>query len=107
MAKQRTSTFEDLIIVASKLPWQAGMALALISYLILHGIASRPPLTMTGPGQMGAVVTRSLFSTLAMFGQFLLPIAFGVGALISAFNLAKQKKLYHNVAKRSDVRALN
>ena len=107
MARQKTNPLEDVIIVASKLPWQAGVALALVSFLVLHGMASRPPLTMTGPGQMGAVVARSLFTTLAMFGQFVLPFAFGVGALVSAFNLARQKKLYHNVAKRSGVGALN
>jgi restriction system protein len=107
MARQRTNPFEDVVTVASKLPWQAGVALALVSFLILHGLASRPPLTMTGPGQMGTVVVRSFCTTLAMFGQFLLPLAFVLGALVSAFNLVRQKKLYHNVEKRSGVGALN
>ncbi len=107
MARQKTSPLEDVMAMTSKLPWQAGVALALISFMVLHGVASRPPLTVTQPGQMGAVAVRGLYTTLAMFGQFVLPFAFGVGALVSAFKLARQKKLYHNVAKSSGVGALN
>lgn len=107
MARQKTSPLEDIIMVASKLPWWAGVSLALISYLVLHLFASRPPLPMTGPGQMGAFAVRGLFTTLAMFGQYILAFAFGLGALISAFNLFRQKKIYNYVAKRPGVAALN
>lgn len=56
---------------------------------------------------MGAFAVRSLFTALAKFGQYVLPFAFGLGALVSAFNSAKQKKLYNNVAKRSGVASMN
>lgn len=104
---KKSSPLEDIVLVASKLPWWAGVILALISYLVLHSYATRPPLPMTGPGQMGAFAVRGLYTSLAMFGQYLLPFAFGLGALISAFNLIKQKNLYDTVAKRSGVGALN
>ena len=107
MSRQKTSPIEDVIIIASKLPWWAGVTLALLSYLILHVIASRPPLPVTGPGQMGAFAVRGLYTTLAMFGQYVFAFAFSLGALISAINLGKQKKIYSNVAKRSGVDALN
>ena len=107
MARQKSSPIEDVIIIASKLPWWAGVTLALISYLILHVIASRSPLPVTGPGQMGAFAVRGLYTTLAMFGQYVLPFAFGLGAFTSAINLARQKKIYSNVAKRSGIGPLN
>lgn len=95
----RTSGFEDIILVASKLPWWAGLVLALLSYLILHGIASRPltPVVAT-PGQMGDAVVKGLVRTAAAFGQLILPLAFIFGAVLSAITARRQKKIYDNVA---------
>jgi restriction system protein len=98
MARHKTSPLEDLITLSSKSPWWAGVSLALISYLILHTYASRPPLMMTKPGDMGAAAVHSLLTALALFGQYVLPFAFGIGALVSAINGWKQKRLYGNVA---------
>lgn len=107
MARQKASPFEDMIMVVSKLPWWAGITLSLVSYPVLHTMASRPLIVLTGPGQMGAAAARGLFTTLAMFGQYILPLAFGIGACISAFKEFKQKELYEKVAKSSGVAPLN
>jgi len=107
MARQKRSPIEDVIMVASKLPWWAGIVLALVSYLVLHAFASRPAIHVTGPGQMGEAMTRSIITTMAFFGQIILPFAFGFGALISGINSFRQKKLYNSVAARSGVGALN
>ncbi len=108
MARKKTSPVEDLVIVISKLPWWIGVALALVSYVVLHSMASRPMLpTSATPGQMGDAAVRSLTTTLAMFGQFVLPIAFGFGALLSGISALRQKKLYDNVANRPGVASLN
>ena len=108
MARQKTSPFEDVIHIVSKMPWWVGLSLALISYIVLHAVASRPimPSTVT-PGQMGDAVVKGLVTTLAMFGQFVLPFAFGLGAILSAIAAARQKKLYNNVAQRPGVATLN
>lgn len=97
-----------MIVVVSKLPWWAGLTLAVISYLVLHAIATRPvmPPTVT-PGQMGDAVTKGLVTTLAMFGQYVLPFAFGLGAILSAITAVRQKKLYDSVAARPGVAAIN
>jgi restriction system protein len=107
MGRQKTSPIEDLIILSSKLPWWAGLTLALFSYLILHHYATLPPVTATGYAQLGDVAVRGLYKTLAMFGQYVLPFAFTLGALISALTLAKQKRLFSKVAKSSSVASLN
>jgi hypothetical protein len=54
---------EDMVFVVSKLPWWGGLALALVSYLVLHAMAVRPVVTAAGPGAIGAAVTDSIFAT--------------------------------------------
>ncbi len=107
MARQRTSPFENLVLLVSKLPWWVGMALALVSYLVLHVIASRPAVPVSGPGQMGDVVVKGFTAIMAKFGQYLLPFGFSIGAMISAINSARRKRLYNSVASRSGARALS
>lgn len=106
--KQKTAPIEDVMIAVSKLPWWAGLSLAPISYVILHAMAARPVMpAAVGPGQLGAAVTGGFITTVAMFGQFVFPLAFAFGAALSAVNAARQKKIYNNVAARKDVAALN
>jgi restriction system protein len=107
MARQKSSPIEEMIMATSKLPWWVCIVFALLSYLVLHAIASRPAVHITGPGQMGEAVTKSMITTLALFGQMIIPIAFVIGAIISGFNAIRQKKLYDNVLLRSGVGALN
>lgn len=100
MARKRTSPIEDLIYFFSKMPWWVGLVMALFSYLILHQMSIRPSVAVTGPGQMGAAATGGLIRVLAMFGQFVLPFAFVLGSLISAFNTLSDKKPLAPAAKR-------
>ncbi|MBA3013968.1 MAG: restriction endonuclease [Proteobacteria bacterium] len=107
MARKKTSPFEDLIDIASKLPWWGGVLLAFVSYMVLHTVASRPVTLGTNLNQMGDAAAKGFLSVLAMFGQYILPFAFGTGALISGINSIRQKKVYARVESRSDVAALN
>lgn len=108
MARQKTSPLEDVILLTSKLPWWAGLSLAVVSYFVLHAVASRPvmPPSVT-PGQMGDAAVKGFVITLAMFGQYVLPFAFGLAALLSAINAARQRRLYNAVASRPGVATLN
>ena len=47
MARRRSSAFDDFIFLLSRLPWWVSMLLALISWLVLHPIATAPPSTST------------------------------------------------------------
>lgn len=103
-----TSPIEDVILIVSKMPWWVGFTLAVLSYFVLHAVASRPimPQSVT-PGQMGAAAVRGLTTTLAFFGQYVLAFAFGLAAIISAVRAARQKKLFDTTAARPGVSALN
>ena len=107
MAKRRQSAFDDLIDVAAKLPWWAGVALAIVAYLVIHPFAEAPPPTAATVQEMGQAVSKQLYQTLAMLGQYLVPAAFLIGAAVSAVGRAKRRKLLaataevgtHNTAK--------
>lgn len=76
MARRRkTNLVEDLVSVFALLPWWMCLALAVVSYFVLHGLAVRPgPLSLT-PDQVPRAMVGSIFTALAMVGQFLVPQA--------------------------------
>ena len=98
MSRRKTSLFEDLIDVASRLPWWLGLTLAATSYFGLHWYANSPlPPTPTDPRKLFEVVGPSMWRAFAMFGQYLLPFAFTVGAGISAWKARKRSRLADEV----------
>lgn len=106
MARRRDNIIEDIVEVVSRLPWWAGVTLALISYLALHFYAGIPVAKPTGPGQMGSVVVTGFIKTFALFGQIVLPFAFLLGAFISVIKSRKQRRVYENVAQTGTIDAL-
>lgn len=84
--RNRTSVFEDIIHLIAKLPWWAGLLIALISYLGLHNIASKPiPTPLLGIQHMGDMVASQMWHTFAMFLQYIIPICSLIGAGVSAY----------------------
>jgi restriction system protein len=95
--RRRTSTFEDLIEISSRLPWWVSCLLALISFLVLHVIAS---IEVTPPSDLKDISTPLfvvMLGTLATFGQFLLPLAFFFGAFASLLGQLNRRKNYLKV----------
>ncbi len=89
--RSRTSPAEDFVAIASKLPWWAAMALAVISYLTLHAYVSQPTTVAAAlPGQMSSYMMPAILKGLATAGQFILPILFCVAALLSWVQHRKQ-----------------
>jgi restriction system protein len=90
--RQKTSIFQDLIDITSRLPWWISCLLAVISSIILHHIAGTKPPKPAGLGNMGSAVGQQIGITFAAFGQFILPAVFGIGALISLIKTLSQPK---------------
>ena len=107
MARQKQSLVEGLIAITSKLPWWAGVVLAIAVYLWLHVVASSEVTAVAQSGKMGEFVSQNIFKTLASVGQYLLPFAFLVGAAMSAYGRAKRQALHAQVAASPDRGALN
>jgi restriction system protein len=85
----------DLIAM---LPWWAGVGLALVSYALLHGVASQPVVAATQPGQVGAMLTQTIWKTFASVGQYVLPIICLAGAGMSVWRRRERENLVVDVA---------
>ncbi len=97
---------EDVIDISSRLSWKINISFAVIAYVVLHLVAQIKPQTPAGIGTMGSFVVKQMFITLAMFGQFVLPVAFLIAAIISFFRTRKQVRIYNGVADRQEVSSL-
>lgn len=105
--KKKQSSLEDLIEITAMLPWWAGVLLALIAYFVCHHYATAEVPPPTSLAQMGANVSSQIGKTFAMFGQYLLPPAFLIGAGISAYGRHKRATLFEDVKEGSSASALN
>lgn len=105
--KRKQSPFEDLIDIAAMLPWWIGALLALIAYIVLHHYATAEVALSTSITQLGANVASQLGKTLAIFGQYLLPIAFLIGAGISAYRRHERVSLFTGAQGGSSPSVLN
>ena len=93
--------------LVSMLPWWAGVVLALVLYLLLHRIASQPVATAVQPGQVGAMVTQSVWRGLATVVQYVVPLICLGGAGISAWRRRKRRTLVADVTQSKASDALN
>lgn len=105
--RKRTSTADDLLELVAMLPWWAGVLLAVGSYFVLHSIASQPVMAPTQPGQMGAMLTQSIWKSLATVGQYFVPFICLLGAGISAWRRHERKNLVADVARSKATDALD
>lgn len=78
--------------ITAKAPWWLGVLLAAGAYLALHAAADS--------------VGTSIIRTLAMYLQYLIPIAFLFGAGLSAYHQRRRGRLVDDVARRADASAL-
>lgn len=102
MARRKTSPFEDLIELASDLPWWAGLLAAAVSWFVLHAIAGSHPDPLKDPQQMGGFMLGSALRILALAGQFVLPIVFVSGAFLSFVRRTRREKLHRHAREASD-----
>jgi restriction system protein len=105
--KRKSSPAEDLLDLVSMLPWWGGVALALVSYFVLHALAAPVATTPVQPGQMGQLVTKMLWQSLAYYGQFLLPLICLGGAAASAWKRKQRSSLIADVAQSTAANALD
>ena len=103
----KTNPAEDIMDLVAMLPWWVGVMLALVSYLLLHIVASQHVVATAQPGQVGAMVTQSLWKTLASVGQYILPILCLAGAGMSAWRHRARQSLVTDVAQSKATDALD
>ena len=99
MAK-RDKFLEELLAVASKLPWWLSVGLALLSFVSLHLVAGafRKPATAHELADLSSAVIQSGVYTFAAIGQFILPLILLIGAAASFIKRAKGSRLLDEAA---------
>ncbi len=85
----RTSLVEDLIDGIARLPWWAGLLIAVLGYAVLSPLAAAPPPAVTSVSDVGGLMTSTLWRTLAQVGQYLVP---GIGVIGAAVSLARRHR---------------
>lgn len=106
--RRKSSATEDLLALVSLLPWWAGVALGVVSYVFLHQVAGKPFIPPAArPGQMGAGVVQGLWSYLASVGQYVLPLLCLFAAGISAWRRKERRQLADDVVEGGAARLLD
>lgn len=84
MAKRKQGWASELVELVSRMPWWAGVALALASWALMRWIAGWEVPSLADSPQAGAFSGAPLRRILATIGQYLFPFVFLLGAGISA-----------------------
>lgn len=96
--RQKTSPAEDLIKLTAKAPWWVGAFLAVISYVGLQYVAAKPVSPVIEPGRVVPQLAPMLWQTFAQFGQYIFPLIFTLGALLSIWKRKQRTKLLEQTA---------
>lgn len=102
MARQHNSIPEDITEGISKIPWLAGVALALVCFLVLNWYAGRP-LPAAGGSEP---FSPGLLQSLAYYGQYVVPVLLLMISLASFVLNTKQKRLYGKTAGKESAGSL-
>jgi restriction system protein len=103
MGRRRTSAAEDLMEATSGVPWWVGVVLAVVAYLALHAVASRP---ITFDPKLPSVVGPAV-KGLASAGQYILPMLLLAGAAISAVRRHRSQRLLVEARSRAPLAAID
>lgn len=109
MPRKNQKLFEGLIVISSKLPWWAGVSLAVISYLMLSSYASQEVVITHSAGISNAVESMlpTMLKTMASIAQYILPLAFLIGAGASAYQRFVRSDLLQRAASNEGESAVN
>ena len=105
--KRKTSPLEDMLDLVSLMPWWAGVAIAAVGYVVLHRMAAPVQVTAVQPGQVGNLITQTVFTSFAFIGQYLVPLVGLVGAAMSFFRRKQRTTLVADVAQAQSTSALD
>ena len=88
------------------LPWWACMALAIVNYLVLSALARPVAVTAVRPGDIAHMATQAMWKAFAYAGQFIVPFACIIAAVVSAYRRHERDQLVSNVTDASSSDAL-
>ena len=105
--KRKTGLLEDMLDGVSLLPWWAGIAIAVIGYVVLHRMAAAAQLAAVQPEQVNHLMAQTVISGLATAGQYIVPLVGLLGAAMSFFRRRQRAALVTDVAQAQSANALD
>lgn len=105
--KKRQSGAEDFVDLVALLPWWGGVALALLSYVVLHALSVPPKPAALQPGQLAGFVQGAMVASLAFAAQFAIPPLCVVAAVVSYLRRNKREALIGQVTQSRGADVLN
>lgn len=84
MPRKNSALINDLPELSAALPWWVNIVLAIMTYMALNyysNLAPEPGNVI--PGRIGTTVIEQTSRTFALYGQYVLPFLFLIGALVS------------------------
>jgi restriction system protein len=94
---QRRSVFDDLMEFGSRLPVRTSVTLAIVSFLVLHGVAAALEAS-TRTVTVGSPTSHLLLGAIASFLQFIVPAGFLFGAVGSVLRRSQSHTLFKKAA---------
>ena len=107
MARKRSSAANDFMDIVAMLPWWGGCTLALVSYVLLHRVATQQMVVNTAPGHLSDLMFQSFWRGLATAGQYFVPILCLAGAAMSAYRRHQRQALVANAGSGNAADALD
>ena len=105
--RRKDSLVDDVVTIAAKLPWQAGVALAIVAFLGFGILAHVEPATDVRPVQLDKIVVPQLIKFVSTIFQWLIPIVLLIGSAVSAIGRRRRVKLYGEVVAADSPSVLN
>lgn len=106
MARQ-SGFFNDLLDIASALPWKVSLVIAVAGYFGFHYLSIPAPAATPGTvTDLANHTGHELVRVLSLFMQFIVPGVFTIGAFLSFLRQRRQAKIYAGVAAGGDRSAL-
>jgi restriction system protein len=94
--------------LASRLPWWVALLLGTVGYLALHAIAQAPISVPSSTDGLSGTITSSYIRGLATAGQYILPLVFFFGAVVSSVKAYRNRRLLADAKQNpGDARLLN
>ncbi|MEB0041302.1 restriction endonuclease [Pseudomonas sp. MH10] len=90
---RKSSFLDDLLFIATKLPWWLSVAIGVGAYGYLHSLSLAPIPIYSDLNHLQSVVFSTLLKPVATFGQYLLPLVFLSGAAASVLGRRKRRNL--------------
>lgn len=105
--RKKDSPLNLLLDFAVSISWKVSLPIAIISYIGFHYVASLPLSSPKDLNSFSDSIYRTLFVSLSKAVQYIIPVVFIIGAVVSAFKSKGRSKLLDEQSSLESIRAMS